>query len=319
MIAQDQIDCLISLHKKAISKVNHDILDEFPIEYYISDVKSYSEIRNYNYISDRLRKTFDDIKSKYNDYVLASYHRLALSIFIKDSLRALRKIDIPESITKLFHEWFERVMKDFSRQPDGYYNHRKDPFKKDLGVCSLRLIPVGGAWVVEVSYHHLRPADSVRKRRLADNSRSIISAVDIRRFLRLLFIKMDIIRPFYSIHTVDRYLPRFTPKEMNRSYIRIAELLKRNPRIKGLYRNSWFLDPALEKISPHLTFLRRIPEENGAKLFRVETRQTDINNSIALSAVRKKLFEEGKYVPSCYAYFWPKKKMIEWAERYSQI
>ena len=131
MLAQDQIDYLIALQKKTISKVNHDVLDEFPIEYYISDVKSYSEIRNYNYISDRLGRTFDGIKSKYTENILASYHKLALSTFIKDSLQALGQINIPESITELYHEWFKRVINDFTCVTNATKNilHRTGDFR----------------------------------------------------------------------------------------------------------------------------------------------------------------------------------------------
>jgi hypothetical protein len=33
-----------------------------------------------------------------------------------------------------------------------------------------------------------------------------------------------------------------------------------------------------------------------------------------MSLVRKKLYSQGKYLPTAYAYVWPRKEFLEWAE-----
>jgi hypothetical protein len=35
----------------------------------------------------------------------------------------------------------------------------------------------------------------------------------------------------------------------------------------------------------------------------------------ALFLERKKLYEEGKYIPTSYAYIWPRRAFLNWAEK----
>ena len=124
-------------------------------------------------------------------------------------------------------------------------------------------------------------------------------------------------RSYYTIHTVDRYLPRFTEQQMSQAYINIAELLKLNKNICGIYRKSWFLDPNLKEISPGLRFLWEVPQQNGADLFCTGDSDQVIKKAIAMSPLRKRLYEEGKYKPINYAYVWPREKLLQWADNRS--
>ncbi|MHC4660008.1 MAG: hypothetical protein ACYS83_12675, partial [Planctomycetota bacterium] len=72
---------------------------------------------------------------------------------------------------------------------------------------------------------------------------------------------------------------------MNLAYMRIAELMKRDPSIRGVYRGSWFLAPDLEKVSPNLAFLRTVPQWNGARLFRSVTLKADVKRALSMSSV----------------------------------
>jgi hypothetical protein len=117
------------------------------------------------------------------------------------------------------------------------------------------------------------------------------------------------------VHTSHRRLGSFNKHEMDLAYLRIAELMKRNPRVKGICRRSWFLDPALENISPQLAYIREVPKKNGARIFKTKTRQIDIDFAIAMSAKRRQLYKKGQYVPRGYVYIWPRKAFLEWASR----
>jgi hypothetical protein len=111
-----------------------------------------------------------------------------------------------------------------------------------------------------------------------------------------------------------RYLEQFNFKGQNICYLRIAELLKANPTIQALVGESWFYDPKLKEISPRLNYLGRYPEENGAKIFRIITSESDIRLSTLKSKTRKRLFGEGKYKPCHHMLVWPRKQLINWAE-----
>jgi hypothetical protein len=287
----------------------------FPIETYINDIESCSE-SGYIDISPKIKNVSKDIRSKYNVQLLALYHKLAIATFIKHSLTRLGQKNIPESISHLYHQWFIRVLKDISKQTEDYYRYGNDSFLKDVSVCSLLAIPVGGAWIVNVSHARESYDESDRPNLNKKYLRNALVKLGVLKYFRLVFIKLGIKKLYYCIHTCDRYLPfLFTEREREKANIRIAELLKQNPSIKGLYCSSWFLDPVLEYISPHLTYLRQVPEQNGARVFRMGVRQSYIDKAIALSPKRKKMYAEGKYIPTFYAYIWPRKELIAWAEK----
>jgi hypothetical protein len=222
---------------------------------------------------------------------------LALCCFINDSLERLGHEKLPDEILHLYHEWFEWVLEDFSKQPDDYYDHRCQPFVLDVMVCTLRSIPVGGAWITEIRSVGLSPF-------FGGGVKQFFS------YLYFIIFKARGFSPYITTHTVARTLRNFNEQQMNLSYLRIVELMKLNPRIKGFYRRSWFLDPKLEDISPKLGYLREVPLQNGAKLFAAGSTKKDMGYALAVSRTRRRLYEEGKYLPTGYAYIWPRKEFL---------
>lgn len=303
MISKDRIEKYRAKISNEIIKNCPKLMHEHPIGFYLTDVKSYGESCSYKYYSPKIKTVLNDILTKYNSDILALYQKMAVLTFIKDSIERLQNKDIPENILGIYEEWFKRILDDVAIQPDDYYNYENDAFQKDLSVCSLRLYPVGGCWVVNAT---------------GSFGRAHLFSGGIRQFfncLKLFLFKTGGRKSFYIIHMVDRYVDRFNPEERDRCYIRIAELLKRNPKIKGLVGQGWLYDPQLEKISPHLAFLRKRPEQNGAEVFRLGTRQIDIDLALLKSATRRKLYKENKYMPECYGIVWPRKALIAWAEK----
>jgi hypothetical protein len=221
-----------------------------------------------------------------------------LAAMIRDSIGESVNMNLPKGILNELHSWYKRVIEDFGRQPDSYYNHGNKDFRYDIGVCCLRSLPVGGAWFVQV-------------RRIGFRA---FFTLDILRLIRI-FFKLGGVKPFCVIHTFSRYILRFNCRQMNLAYRNIGELMKRDPEIKGIYRRSWFLDPVLEMISPNLKYLREIPLQNGAMFFKTGLIREDITYSLSSSPHRRKLYQEGGYKPSVYAYIWPRKNFLSWLER----
>jgi len=315
MINKEQLD----IHKNEmlgkISEMNPLVLGDFPVENYLSKITSYPEFFDYSYLCSKLKKVFKQIKKRFGSDALRLYHRLALSSLLSDSVEAIKTKNFPEDILNLYREWYERILEDLSTQPSQYYDHENDEFLKDLAICSFRAIPVGGAWIIAISQTTEKPFFFDRLRRGWNCVKTILLKFSFFEYLLSFSTKVGVHKAYYEIHTVDRYLPRFTPGELLKAYVRISEMLKLKPSIKGLYRCSWFLDPKMEHLSPHLTFLRKIPEQNGAAVFRVGVYESDIRRSISMSAERRRHYEEGKYIPTRYAYIWPREKLIEWADK----
>jgi hypothetical protein len=297
-----EIEYQISQFNNHITAIGNRILSDCSIEFYVKDVKSYIDIRNYDYLSPKLVRFLDNILSSFDIHLSALFHKLALSLLMKESVEFLENEFLPDNILYLYQNLLERILRDFSTQSDDFYNHRNDLFLKDLAACSLRLIPVGGSWLTEVSGMGRRFLVGGGARQFVDAS--LFALFKARGF-----------KPFFQIHMDIRYLEGFSPQGRDQCYLGIAALLKLNPRIKGMYAASWFYDPELESISPNLRYLREEPEQNGARLFRIGTTRTDIELATTKSATRRKLYNEGKYLPTSYLLIWTRKDLLSWADK----
>jgi hypothetical protein len=80
---------------------------------------------------------------------------------------------------------------------------------------------------------------------------------------------------------------------------------------------SWWFDPFLESISPKLAFLRKVPQDAGARLFEVPTSEEAVQDAIKLSGERAKLYEAGKYRPKAYLLAWAREDLLGWSEHFS--
>ena len=118
-----------------------------------------------------------------------------------------------------------------------------------------------------------------------------------------------------AIHTESRYLDEFNEQGWNRCYLLIAAILKKSSNLRGMVGSSWFYDPQLNEISPRLSYLQRVPLSGGATHIRCDSSSSDIALATRTSPTRAKLYEEGKYTPVRYTIAWPRKELIEWAEK----
>ena len=144
---------------KELESICIDILNKFPVSYYLGDVNSHL---GYGGLS-RSRKIhtpkgiFKKLTSEYDAHLVSLYLKLAISCAIGESLERLEEKHFPGDIITLYHEWFEKVLDEFSTQPDDYYHHGCYSFVTDLRVCTLKDIPAGGSSVVEITRVGLRP------------------------------------------------------------------------------------------------------------------------------------------------------------------
>ena len=302
MIVKEELQKCADRLQEDINGISPNICRRFPISVYIDDVKSFPQLRMHSYFRPRRKRIFSTIQKDYGFHAIALYQKLSLCFFMKDSLKHLKSNSFPQGVMRNIHAWYQRVVKDFDRQPESYYDISKADFNIDFGVCCLKSIPIGGAWFLQIRMINPR----------------VLLTFDVRRMKRILeciLFKTKGFFPFCVIHTVPRYLLRFNCRQMNMAYKEIGELMKYYPKIKGIFRKSWFLDPNLENISPELTYLREIPQHNGAILFEVSTTHQDIVDSLAFSPNRRKLHEEGKFSPTVHGYIWPRKEFLGWFSR----
>lgn len=115
-------------------------------------------------------------------------------------------------------------------------------------------------------------------------------------------------------HTDLGYLDEFNEEGWDKFYLRIAELLLRRKKVRGLVGTSWFYDPQLLNISPRLSYLQLRQIDRGAFLLRHRSTAMDIMFATQASATRRKLHQEGLYTPVSYSLIWDRNEIIKWAK-----
>lgn len=214
------------------------------------------------------------------------------------------KMNLPKSILVLYPNAFGRLI-DFLKNHVNYpYDSKNEFFRKDIRFVLGLSIPCG-ARIVDMNSRV--PFRSV----LFSGLRSKNINVVIR------YIRAHGNGPWFRNHADSRYLNEYNEKAHDEYYLRVAELLKAYKNIKGLVGCSWYYDPQLLKISPHLAYLYERPRERGAFFLRHGTQSSDIDFATKTSETRRRLYKEGKYTPISHSMLWPRNNLIAWAEERS--
>lgn len=210
-----------------------------------------------------------------------------------DSIRRM-----PVRIVKEWEKWCRRLLLDMEKADETSFSFENDFFLKDLAVCRLKMIP---------AVCHLLEMLGLEKK--------LMFRGNLKQFVHMgLMVASGNYKPYFQTHVDLRYLKEFHPSGRKKCFLAASELISNTPQVKGLFSSSWYNDPALDRISPHLAYLRTYPLENGAALFKVGSSKQDVVNSTQKSRTRKRLYECGKYVPTCYMWVWPKSKLNRWAK-----
>ncbi len=63
----------------------------------------------------------------------------------------------------------------------------------------------------------------------------------------------------------------------------------------------------------HHTYLREVPLQNGAALFFVAIDREGKTGALSKSTTRRRLFDEGRYIPAIHMRVWPRRALIKWS------
>jgi hypothetical protein len=290
-----------------IHALSENLLTKFPIDQYIVYLEHYPRFSSYRYVSSDIENYCNNIIKNSSEEVLELYHELVLLSLIVAANEKLKTKELPEPVKRLYNTNFERITRriEINAYPPGYYTYPQDKFLKDLGVCSLRMIPTG-----------------VRKIHLGSlPAREFLFKGGCLQFLRgvaLIVYELGGVKPVYHGH-LDSHDPdsiaEFSFDGWIRHYKIVAEMLEMNKEIKGLIGRSWYYDPQLKKVSPELSYLGEMVTENGGKLFYVGSNSEAVKNATLMSTNRSRLYNEGEYLPTDYMVVWPRKRLIKWANR----
>jgi hypothetical protein len=300
------------MNRDQLATIYHDIIarlndkggsSDDSVLNYIELIKKYPSIAPYNYVSSGVHAYCSKIINSFGPDHLEELHKATLLKLVMENLDDLCNKKFPVEVQSLYLLNFNRVADEIVKNNYiGPLLHSNDKFSKDLAICSLRMIPVGAKKI------HLSrlPKRFLFKKGIMQIFKGIACLSDLNGF-----------SPLYEMHTDSKdpdLLSKFNEKGWKKAYQLIAELLKSNKDVKGVFGSSWFYDPVIEYISPKLTYCRRITLDNGGNTFYLGTDDQVKKDSLLKSKTRRKLYEEGKYLPTKYLLIWSRNELIRWSE-----
>lgn len=140
---------------------------------------------------------------------------------------------------------------------------------------------------------------------------------DLPRSLNFLLRSVRHLRPYAETHVNDRRKNRLTltQSEGTRSYYLLAQTLRLQPELQGLFTAGWMYCRTTRTVSPRLSWMRDFLVENGALLASMGPAPPD-SGFLVGSEERRKLYEQGRYRPQMTYVIWPRTAILQWARRY---
>jgi hypothetical protein len=285
---------------------SREVLARHPVDVYIHLLDSQPGSFDYHDTSNEIKNYCNAISQYAGDRGLWMYHKVLLLRLIERSMQKIPTLNLPGEIKSLYFRHFNKIIEQTSADRDAFYQYTNEKFCKDLALCRLKMIPAGAVLLEE-----------------SDLSKRFLFKKGLSQFIQgasYIAWQLKGFGPLYQGHLDTRRgsicLGYFNPDGWKQTMKRIAELLKIKTDIKGFFGSAWLNDPVVETISPRLSFVNgcMVHCENGGKLFYNGTTQSTIKNATFMSPARKKLYEEGLYMPASYLFLWPRHKLIKWAE-----
>ncbi|MEX2123289.1 MAG: hypothetical protein WD795_05320 [Woeseia sp.] len=260
------------------------------------------QYRGYNNVPPEISAIWAQVHEQFGKKDAGLFNRMLLYKLISTSAPRLLKADLPQRIVHDYEEAFDRILRKLEMLPSPYSDPDDDVFLKDLGISAQTVFVAG--------YYVLNPGKRI--------NRKLLFSGGLGQFLRFFWLSVLKYRrtgPFLLAHCHDDHKAKFTPEGRVETFKTIVEFLIRRPEYKAVVGSAWYYDPVLRSISPHLAYVRHLPEANGAYFFRG---LPTMHNGVFTSKSRRRLFEDGKYVPRNYTMVWPRDRLISWAARLAE-
>lgn len=226
--------------------------------------------------------------------------RACLLFAVQSSLGKGRLEHLPARVRAHQFKQFRRI----AVHDDSFLSYcllESDVFLKEMGLASLRLY-AGASSVID-------PHSGL--------GRSLLWKGGLHRLPGrvLLFARAGGFRPYFEVHVHQLYLDEFNEEGRNECYRCCVDLYALHPANLGMIGGSWFYDPVVASISPHLAYLRTVPESGGARVLFVSYDEQAARNATARSEKRRAMCVAGTYRPASWTLVWPRPAQTAWARR----
>ena len=97
----------------------------------------------YRYVPATARSWCREIAETAGTGGVEDYHKVVLLRLIAGFEDRFARLRVPESVSILVVQAFQRILNQLAAGEGGYFLHENDLFAKDLGLCRLKLLPCG--------------------------------------------------------------------------------------------------------------------------------------------------------------------------------
>lgn len=285
-----------------IGRVAPDLTREFAPDRFAALSKPGEQPNSYSRQNASLVATYRDLRARSRE-AACLYVKYAIGDLLGQFNLHDARLALPGSIRGLYPRELSRIDAQLTSFGLDYFDFDNDALRKDFAILTHRFIPIGAEFA-EVN---------------AGVPRRVIVSGTVWQALRacwVLSFRTAGFRPFVALHAHPLALYDFNEPGWIASYHRLADLLSLNTRIRGVTSASWFFDPRLRSISPHLIYLRSVPESGGAAFFFVGYDVRGESGALARSTTRRRLFDKGEYLPAIYQRVWPRQAILNWSRRH---
>lgn len=323
---------------KSSLRQNSDVLDNYPLD---SCVEAACLIDRHSFaamIPIAQESILRKLSLRYKPEQVRDWNRLTLLRMVQLRLSDEQFQILPAGVRDWSFTWFAEMLDQAGKAGEHFDFCNPDGSKHwdlcfDFAVAAGRMLPVGGAWAVERkrmlrdSLFKSRQTVTARLHQTIERfersmRRTIARRASLRRaqavYKRPLILWREARSRYGSylvIHTANHYRRWFSEPYQQIAFTNIAALLEFDPKLEGLYRSSWLLDPQVIEMEPRLGFLIATPTVNGARYgWRADLDVEDHKEILAFSTVRRKNFAAGSYRPQEWAYLWPRDAIARWSE-----
>lgn len=274
--------------------------DGVSVARFIADYGRVGDMVHYVTVPDAAAEAVSKVEAAHGADGAKTFLRAALAQGAADLLESGRLNALPPRIVHYHVKHMGRIAGATAANAD-WMNIDGDLFHKDFGLVTLRLFAAASQLL------------DIR----CGIPRSILfsgGALEIVKKGQAI-MQMGGFKPYVQIHTHLSDLDNFNEEGRKECYRCCAELYEKLPQLKGMFGVSWYYDPVLDEISPRLAYLRKTPLDAGAHLLFIGPGGEHIDNATSTSPSRRKLYEEGKYMPKTYMLAWGKREQIDWVKR----
>lgn len=216
------------------------------------------------------------------------------------------RLPVSDDVKRRFGGAFDLFSQAADSRWESTFTAGESSFLSLCKIATLQRFPAG-EWEWEVSGF---PRSWLTKIRPRDLPRVALFLGKLRGFAPLFYPHLGVLRR-KRIMLVER--------EINRSYFQLAKSMEMQPAIKGLIASAWFFSPDTYNVSPHLSWLAQLYQENGGMVTTMRSTAEDVGGALSRSRNRKSLHEHGEFQPNLGLVLWPRRDVLRWAARHPEF